>query len=156
MIAFSVPVTDGSSRNMSAPSSRLAEMVNPPFKVTSAPNASNARKWVSILRRPITSPPGGGSSTWPNRASSGPASKSDARIRSASTRSTDFIIMSTAGLRRVVQSLDLDNAWPVCQLTSSNISHCNFDRRLVVIKYVCVNPDLCTLDPRHQWFARCP
>ena len=47
---------------------------------TVPPSASRARKWVSIRRRPITSPPGGGRCTWPNRASSGPASRIEARI----------------------------------------------------------------------------
>ena len=36
----------------------------------------------------MTSPPGGGRSTFPKRASSGPAKRSDARIRSLSARST--------------------------------------------------------------------
>src|SRR5436190_2708494 len=36
--------------------------------------------WVSSRRRPITSPPGGGTTARPNRASSGPASRNDARI----------------------------------------------------------------------------
>ena len=42
----------------------------------------------SSRRRPITSPPGGGTLARPSRASSGPASRNDARIRSASTAST--------------------------------------------------------------------
>ena len=42
----------------------------------------------SRRRRPITSPPGGGTLARPSRASSGPASRNDARIRSASTAST--------------------------------------------------------------------
>ncbi len=48
---------------------------------TSAPSASNARMCVSMRRRPMTSPPGGGRSTCPQRASSGPASRIDARMR---------------------------------------------------------------------------
>src|SRR4030043_373748 len=40
-----------------------------------------ARIWVSTLRRPITSPPGGGSLRSPVRATMGPANKIDARIR---------------------------------------------------------------------------
>ena len=35
---------------------------------------------MSTRRRPITSPPGGGSLIWPHRARSGPASRIDARI----------------------------------------------------------------------------
>src|SRR5213083_3190739 len=49
--------------------------------VTSAPSRSRARKCVSTRRRPITSPPGGGRLTRPKRASIGPASKIDARMR---------------------------------------------------------------------------
>ena len=36
--------------------------------------------WVSSRRRPITSPPGGGTVALPKRASSGPASRNEARI----------------------------------------------------------------------------
>ena len=49
-----------------------------------------ASAWMcgSSRRRPITSPPGGGTLARPSRASSGPASRNDARIRSARTAST--------------------------------------------------------------------
>ena len=53
--------------------------------VTVAPSCSKARKCVSSRRRPMTSPPGGGSITSPQRASSGPASRIEARIRAHST-----------------------------------------------------------------------
>ena len=82
--AFSVAVTLGSSRKMSVPARRFASILYAVPTVTSAPNCSRARKWVSMRRRPITSPPGGGSVTLPNRASIGPASKIDARIRAQS------------------------------------------------------------------------
>ena len=88
MTAFSVPVTEGSSRKTSAPLRCCASSRKPPLRVTSAPRASKARKWVSMRRRPITSPPGGGRLALPKRASKGPARSSDARIRSASSRST--------------------------------------------------------------------
>ena len=65
--------------------------MKPPLRVTVAPKASNAIKCVSILRRPITSPPGGGSSTLPKRAKSGPASSSEARILAASSLSTTLV-----------------------------------------------------------------
>ena len=58
-----------------------------------APSRSSARKCVSMRRRPMTSPPGGGSTTLPNRASNGPASRIEARIRVQSSG-------SAAGLRR--------------------------------------------------------
>ena len=41
-------------------------------------------KWGSSRRRPITSPPGGGINALPNLASSGPASRKEARICSPS------------------------------------------------------------------------
>ena len=55
----------------------------------SAPSSANAWMCGSRRRRPITSPPGGGTLTPPRRASSGPASRNDARIRlhSSSSRS---------------------------------------------------------------------
>ena len=43
---------------------------------------------MSTRRRPMTSPPGGGRVTWPNRASSGPASRIDARILAQSAGSS--------------------------------------------------------------------
>src|SRR5881409_314854 len=60
-----------------------------------------ARKWVSTRRRPITSPPGGGRLTRPKRASIGPASRIDARIRahnlgSSSRGSARAVFTSTA------------------------------------------------------------
>src|SRR3954454_23579618 len=42
----------------------------------------------SRRRRPMTSPPGGGMAARPKRASSGPASRNEARMRSACSRST--------------------------------------------------------------------
>src|SRR5947199_203933 len=69
--------------------------------VISAPSCSSARKWVSTRRRPITSPPGGGKLTRPKRASIGPASRIDARIRahnlgSSSGGSARAVFTSTA------------------------------------------------------------
>src|SRR5207244_762814 len=69
--------------------------------VTSAPSRSSARKCVSTRRRPITSPPGGGRLTRPKRASIGPASRIDARIRahslgSSSRGSAPAVFTSTA------------------------------------------------------------
>ena len=51
-----------------------------PLSSTSTPSSANAWMCVSSRRRPITSPPGGGTIARPNRASSGPASRNEARI----------------------------------------------------------------------------
>src|SRR3954469_10033806 len=53
-----------------------------------APSPEKASRCGSRRRRPMTSPPGGGSVARPKRASSGPASRNDARISSESSRST--------------------------------------------------------------------
>ena len=63
MMAFSVPVTLASSSRMSCPTNSVARTLNSPLICTCAPSLLNARKCVSTRRRPITSPPGGGSST---------------------------------------------------------------------------------------------
>ena len=57
-------------------------------RFTSAPSARKASRCGSSRRRPITSPPGGGMLARPRRASSGPASRKEARMRSAQSRST--------------------------------------------------------------------
>ena len=88
LIAFSVPVTEGSSRKTSAPRRPDVLRRKPPLSSTVAPRALKARKCVSIRRRPITSPPGGGSSTFPKRPSRGPARRSEPRMRAASSRPT--------------------------------------------------------------------
>ena len=49
-----------------------------------APSASKASMCGSRRRRPMKSPPGGGISARPSRASSGPASRNEARMRSPS------------------------------------------------------------------------
>src|SRR6478735_8560788 len=89
MSAFSVAMTDGSSMNTSAarspPLGAVSTMSRPWVYV--APSARKASRWGSRRRRPMTSPPGGGMSAWPKRASSGPASRNDARMRSACSRS---------------------------------------------------------------------
>ena len=72
----------------------------------------------SSRRRPITSPPGGGTMAWPTRASSGPASRNDARIRLASsassscdaivaarTRTSFGAIQSTSAPRSAISSI---------------------------------------------------
>src|SRR3954469_11546369 len=89
MSAFSVAMTDGSSMNTSParrpPSGVLMTMS--PSRSCTAPRHSNASRCGSSRRRPITSPPGGGITARPNRASSGPARRNEARIRSLRSRS---------------------------------------------------------------------
>ena len=105
MIAFSVPVTDASSRYRSPPTSpRGARRWYSRSTSTSAPSAANAIRWVSTRRRPITSPPGGGTSAEPKRASSGPASRIDARMRVHSSGSSVVEVMSAAHTRKVLSS----------------------------------------------------
>ena len=55
---------------------------------TTAPIARNASRCGSRRRRPMTSPPGGDMIAWWKRASSGPARRNDARIRSACSSGT--------------------------------------------------------------------
>ena len=87
--AFSVPITDGSSMKKShacrPPSGARMSMSRPCSTV--APSARKASRCGSRRRRPITSPPGGGISAAPKRVSSGPATRNEARIRSASAAS---------------------------------------------------------------------
>src|SRR5262245_615883 len=66
---------------------------------TSAPSAANAWTWVSSRRRPITSPPGGGTVTRPKRARSGPARRNDARISRASSASRSVLPMPSGSMR---------------------------------------------------------
>ena len=93
MSAFSVPMTDGSSMKKShacrPPSGAVRRMSRPCSTV--APRARKASRCGSSRRRPITSPPGGGSSASPKRASSGPATRNEARMRSASVGSTSVL-----------------------------------------------------------------
>ena len=65
-----------------------------------APSARNASRCGSRRRRPITSPPGGGIAARPKRASSGPASRNEARMRSASSRSTSASAVDAGGAER--------------------------------------------------------
>ena len=55
---------------------------------TRAPRSLKASRWASRRRRPMKSPPGGGIRASPKRASSGPASRNEARIRLESSSST--------------------------------------------------------------------
>ena len=77
--AFSVAVTEASSRKMSAPTSLFELKSKCPFTWIFAPSCFNARKCVSNRRRPITSPPGGIISQRPRRAKSGPTKTMEPR-----------------------------------------------------------------------------
>ena len=55
---------------------------------TLAPRSLKASRWASRRRRPMKSPPGGGIFASPKRASSGPASRNEARILPESSSST--------------------------------------------------------------------
>src|SRR5487761_1433782 len=81
MTVFSVAITLASSRNTFAPRSPSVRISYWRSTSTSAPSSANACMWGSSRRRPMTSPPGGGIVARPKRASSGPASRNDARMR---------------------------------------------------------------------------
>src|SRR3954471_16019329 len=104
--AFSVPITDGSSMKKShacsPPLSAMIRMSCPCSTV--APRARKASRCGSSRRRPITSPPGGGITAEPKRASSGPAARNDARMRSASEASTSVFVTLSACSETVLSS----------------------------------------------------
>ena len=100
MTAFSVPVTDASSRKSVRADEPVRAHVEAPVRVaTCAPSRSSASMWVSIRRRPITSPPGGGTIASPARASSGPASRIEARMRLQSSSSSSCFGIVAAWIR---------------------------------------------------------
>jgi hypothetical protein len=99
MTTFSVAMTLASSRKIDAPRSASARMSYPPFSSTSAPRARSACTCGSRRRRPITSPPGGGTFTAPERTRSGPARRNDARIRLQSSASS-WVFRSSAAWTR--------------------------------------------------------
>ncbi len=87
--AFSVAITEGSSMNTSVGLRPVGAFSTiSPLQSTTAPIARKASRCGSRRRRPITSPPGGGITARWKRASSGPASRNEARIISASSRSS--------------------------------------------------------------------
>ena len=84
---FSVAITEGSSMNTSVARRPLgAPRARSPGRIRRGPIARKASRWGSRRRRPITSPPGGGMTARLKRASSGPASRNEARNCSASSR----------------------------------------------------------------------
>src|SRR5580704_5892473 len=88
--AFSVAITEGSSirKSHGLSPSGASSRISRRSSSTVAPSARKTSRCGSSRRRPITSPPGGGICARPKRASNGPASRNEARIRSASSRST--------------------------------------------------------------------
>src|SRR5215211_3278778 len=106
MSAFSVPMTDGSSMKNShawSPPSGARKRMSRTCS-TLAPSALNASRCGSRRRRPITSPPGGGSSASPKRDRSGPATRKEARMRSASAGSTWVLVTASAWSATVLPS----------------------------------------------------
>ncbi len=83
---FSVAPTLGKSRTMRAPHRRLQRASMKPCTTdSSAPIASKPRKCMSSLRFPMLSPPGIATFALPQRASSGPSTFTDARMRVTSS-----------------------------------------------------------------------
>ena len=107
MSAFSVPITDGSSMKKSVERSPPlgAESLMWRSCSTSAPSARKASRCGSRRRRPMTSPPGGGIDAEPKRASSGPATRKEARMRSASSGSTSVSSIPSACSETVLSSI---------------------------------------------------
>ena len=100
MIVFSVAVTLASSRRISAPWSFSALKSKTPLNRNFAPSFSRASTCVSTRRRPITSPPGGGSSRSPKRAIIGPAIRIEARIwRHRSGSRSEGVILFACNLQ---------------------------------------------------------
>ena len=105
--AFSVPITEGSSMKMSEgrrpPSGALSSIQRSPS--TLAPRSRKASRCGSRRRRPIRSPPGGGMRASPKRASSGPASRKEARIWLAVSSSTSVPATASARSRTELSAI---------------------------------------------------
>ena len=81
IIRFSVPVTVTTSNTKRVPMSRLARaLMYPCSRSISAPIAVSPFTCWSTGRRPIAQPPGSETRASPQRASSGPSARIDARI----------------------------------------------------------------------------
>ena len=96
--AFSVAITEGSSMKIPhglSPSSG-PEITTSRLPSIVAPMSRKASRWGSSLRRPMKSPPGGGIRASPNLASSGPASRKDARIFADSASSGAVSVTESA------------------------------------------------------------
>ena len=98
MSAFSVPITDGSSMKKSQ-ACRPPSGARRGCRARARPSRrgrGTRRGAGSRRRRPITSPPGGGITALPKRVSSGPATRNEARMRSARAPSTSVVVTSAA------------------------------------------------------------
>ena len=85
--AFSVAPTLGNSRTIRAPMQRRSAVGLDVAvrRSNAAPSCSRPRRCMSIGRGPKSSPPGSDTRARPSRASSGPSTTIDARIRSTSS-----------------------------------------------------------------------
>src|SRR3954447_4307368 len=88
---------------------------------TTAPSSRKAWMCGSSRRRPITSPPGGGTVARPSRARSGPASRNDARIRLARRSSISCVDSSAACTRTSFSPVHSASA-PTCWRSSIIVS----------------------------------
>ena len=85
-IRFSVAPTLGNSSTTRAPcSASQRACTNPCATSTSAPIDSRPRRCMSTLRLPMLSPPGSATRASPQRASNGPSTLNDARMRVTSS-----------------------------------------------------------------------
>ena len=83
---FSVAPTLGKSRLTTAPRRPdVSPTRNPCSDENRAPIFSSPRMWRSIARDPMLHPPGIATLAFPNRASSGPSTRIEARIRLTSS-----------------------------------------------------------------------
>ena len=82
MTRFSVAPTDGKSSQIEVPVSRGAVATRKPCSLTIvAPSRSRPEMCMSSPREPIASPPGSATRAEPQRATSGPSTLIEARIR---------------------------------------------------------------------------
>src|SRR4051794_908211 len=120
--AFSVPITDGSSMKIahgfSPPSGARISIARSPSTV--APRSAKASRCGSRRRRPMKSPPGGGMDASPKRASNGPASRNEARIR-AESDSSGLVSETASACRRRASSVQ-SALTPSCSSTATWVS----------------------------------
>ena len=82
MTRFSVAPTEGKSSQIEVPVSRGAVATRKPCSLTMvAPSRSRPEMCMSSPREPIASPPGRATRALPHRATSGPSTLIEARIR---------------------------------------------------------------------------
>ena len=97
---FSVAPTLGNSRTTRAPDRRLVRASMKPWTTeSSTPIDSSPRKCMSSLRLPMLSPPGMATRASPQRASNGPSTLIDARIRVTSSYGASACSGALASMR---------------------------------------------------------